>query len=379
MASARDAWRANPVSFGLSCRAMKTRCAAAVVALLLAPSVIRAATYPAPVEGDYVIRNFRFGTGDVLPELRIHYRTIGTPRRDQAGVIRNAVLLLHGTSGTGANFLVPDFAGQLFEQGQLLDGNTHFIIIPDAIGTGRSSKPSDGLRAKFPRYDYADIVSAQRMLMIEKFGVTHLRLLLGTSMGAMQTWMWAERYPAVSDAFVALASNPVAVAGRNRAYRKMIIDAIRNDPAYNNGEYTTQPRGLVTAIYLSMIAGSAPLQWQKQYPTGAAMDTYIEDQVKAQLATADANDTAYRYDASRTYDPSPKLESITAPFLAINSADDFVNPPELGIMEREIGRVKHGRFVLVPITDQTRGHQTHSLPLAWKSHLAELLAATEPR
>jgi len=355
---------------------MKIRCAAAAVVLLLAPSVSRAATYPAPVEGDYVIRNFRFGTGDVLPELRVHYRTIGTPRRDEAGVIRNAVLLLHGTSGTGANFLVPDFAGQLFEQGQLLDGNMHFIIIPDAIGTGRSSKPSDGLHAKFPRYDYADSVTAQHMLMTGKFGVTHLRLLLGTSMGAMQTWMWAETYPAVSDAFVALASNPVAVAGRNRAYRKMIIDAIRNDPGYNNGEYTKQPRGLVTAIYMSMIAGSAALQWQAQYPTGAAVDKYIEDQVKAQLATADANDTAYRYDASRNYDPSPKLESITAPFLAINSADDFVNPPELGIMEREITRVKHGRFVLVPITDQTRGHQTHSLPLVWKNDLAELLAAT---
>jgi homoserine O-acetyltransferase len=358
---------------------MKIRCAAAAVVLLLATSVSRAATYPAPLEGDYVIRNFRFGTGDVLPELRIHYRTIGTPRRDEAGVIRNAVLLLHGTSGTGANFLVPDFAGQLFEQGQLLDGNTHFIIIPDAIGTGRSSKPSDGLHAKFPRYDYADSVTAQHMLMTGKFGVTHLRLLLGTSMGAMQAWIWAETYPAVSDAFVALASNPVAVAGRNRAYRKMIIDAIRNDPDYNNGAYTKQPRGLVTAIYLSMIAGSAPLQWQKQYPTGAAVDTFIEDQVKAQLATADANDTAYRYDASRNYDPSPKLESITAPFLAINSADDFVNPPELGIIEREIKRVKRGRFVLLPITEQTRGHQTHSRPLVWKSYLAELLAATDSK
>ena len=359
---------------------MKTRCAALAVALLLAvPGAGRGATYPAPVEGDYVVRNFTFGTGDVLPELRIHYRTIGTPRRDQAGVIRNAVLLLHGTSGTGANFLVPDFAGQLFEQGEPLDGNTHFIIIPDAIGTGRSRKPSDGLRAKFPRYDYADSVTAQHMLVTEKFGVTHLRLLLGTSMGAMQAWMWAETYPAASDAFVALASNPVAVAGRNRAYRKMIIDAIRNDPDYNGGEYTKQPRGLVTAIYLSMIAGSAPLQWQQQYPTGAAVDKYIEEQVKAQLATADANDTAYRYDASRNYDPSPKLESITAPFLAINSADDFVNPPELRMMEREITRVKHGRFVLIPITDQTRGHQTHSLPLVWKNYLAELLAATEPK
>jgi homoserine O-acetyltransferase len=358
---------------------MKTRCAATAFALLMAAGPTGAAAYPAPVEGDYVVTNFRFGTGEVLAELRLHYRTIGTPRRDQAGVIRNAVLLLHGTSGTGANFLTPDFAGQLFEQGQLLDGNTHFIIIPDAIGTGRSSKPSDGLHAKFPHYDYADIVTAQHRLVAEKFGVTHLRLLLGTSMGAMQAWMWAETYPAVSDAFVALASNPVAIAGRNRAYRRMIIDVIRNDPDYHNGEYTKQPRGLVSAIYLSMIAGNSPLQWQTRYPTGAASDKYIEDQLKAQLAAADANDTVYRYDASRNYDPSPKLESITAPFLAINSADDFINPPELGIMEREIKRVKHGRFVLIPITDQTRGHQTHSLPIVWKTYLAELLAASEPK
>jgi len=346
---------------------------------VLAATAASAATYPAPVEGDYVVRNFTFASGETLPELKLHYRTIGTPRRDQAGVIRNAVLLLHGTSGTGENFLVPAFAGQLFEQGQLLDGNTHFIIIPDAIGTGRSSKPSDGLHAKFPHYDYADIVHAQHMLMAGKFGVTHLRLLLGTSMGAMQTWMWAEAYPTVSDAFVALASNPVAVAGRNRAYRKMIIDSIRNDPGYNGGEYTKQPQGLRAAIYLSMLAGSVPLEWQKQYPTGAAADKYVEDQLKAQLATADANDTVYRYDASRNYDPSPKLESITAPFLAINSADDFVNPPELGIMEREIKRVKHGRYVLIPISDQTRGHQTHSLPIVWKKYLAELITATESK
>ena len=358
---------------------MNIRCAVLAFVLLTRGGLAAAATYPAPVEGDHVIRNFRFGTGEVLAELRLHYRTIGTPRRDQSGVIRNAVLLLHGTSGTGASFLAPDFAGQLFEQGQLLDGNTHFIIIPDAIGTGRSSKPSDGLHAKFPHYDYADIVTAQHLLVTEKFGVTHLRLLLGTSMGAMQTWMWAETYPAVSDAFVALASNPVTIAGRNRMYRRMIIDAIRNDPDYNNGEYTTQPHGLATAIYLSMIAGGAPLQLQKQYPTGGSADKYVEDQLNAQLATADANDTAYRYDASRNYDPSPKLESITAPFLAINSADDFINPPELGIMEREIARVKHGRFVLIPISDQTRGHQTHSLAIAWKTHLAELLAATEPK
>ena len=353
---------------------MRKRFLALLSAVLLGGSPAAAATYPAPVEADHIIRNFRFATGEVLPELRIHYRTIGTPQRDGAGVVRNAVLLLHGTSGTSANFLDPAFAGQLFEQGQLLDGNTHFIILPDAIGVGQSSKPSDGLHAKFPRYAYADMVEAQHRLLTEELGVTHLRLLLGTSMGAMHTWMWGETYPDFMDALMALASNPVPVAGRNRVYRKMIIDAIRNDPEWKNGEYTTQPRGLVTALYMSMLAGSSPLQWQKQYPTGAAADTFLDDQVRAGLAMADANDTLYRYDASRDYDPSPKLESIKAPLLAVNSADDFVNPPELGIMEREITRVKRGRFVLVPVTGQTRGHGTHSIPVVWQRYLAELLA-----
>jgi homoserine O-acetyltransferase len=352
---------------------MRIQILALLSALLIGGSPAVAATYPAPVEGDYVIRNFRFATGEMLPELRIHYRTIGTPHKDAAGVVRNAVLLLHGTSGTGANFLDPAFAGQLFEQGQLLDGNTHFIIMPDGIGVGQSSKPSDGLRAQFPRYAYADMVDAQHRLLTEKLGVTHLRLLLGTSMGAMHTWMWGEAYPDFMDALMALASNPVAIAGRNRVYRKMIIDSIRNDPEWKNGEYKTQPAGLVTALYMAMIAGSAPLYWQKEHPTGASADKYLEDQIRAGLATADANDTIYRYDASRDYDPSPKLESIKAPLLAVNSADDFVNPPEMGIMEREITRVKRGRFVLLPVSDLTRGHTTHSIPVIWQRYLAELL------
>jgi len=356
---------------------MRLKTAALLSALLMGGSPAAAATYPGPVEGDHIIRNFRFTTGDILPELRIHYRTIGTPQRDQAGVVRNAVLILHGTSGTGAGFLEPAFAGQLFEQGQLLDGNTHFIILPDAIGVGQSSKPSDGLHAKFPRYTYADMIEAQHSLLTEKLGVTHLRLLMGTSMGAMHTWMWGEAYPDFMDALMPLASNPVAIGGRNRVYRKMIIDSIRSDPEWNNGEYKTQPRGLITALYISMIAGSSPLQWQKQYPTGAAADTYLDDQVRAGLATADANDTIYRYDASRDYDPSPRLESIKAPLLAINSADDFVNAPELGIMEREIKRVKRGRFVLVPVSDQTRGHGTHSIPVVWQRYLAELLGESK--
>ena len=350
---------------------------AVVLSLVVGGSPALAATYPAPVEADQVIRNFRFASGETLPELRLHYRTIGTPRRNAAGMVVNAVLLLHGTSGTSANFLDPAFAGQLFERGQPLDGNTHFLILPDAIGSGGSSKPSDGLRAAFPHYAYQDMIAAQHTLLTEKLGVTHLRLLLGTSMGAMHAWMWGETYPDFMDALMPLASNPVAVAGRNRIYRTMIINAIKNDPEWNNGNYTKQPRGLVNALYISMLAGSSPLQWQKQYATGAAAEKFLEDQVKAQLATADANDTIYRYAASRDYDPSPKLESIKAPLVAINSADDFVNPPELGLMERAIKRVPRGRFVLVPVTDQTRGHGTHSIPVVWQQHLARLLAESE--
>jgi homoserine O-acetyltransferase len=349
------------------------RAALTVLFALLIGSRAMAATYPAPVEADYIIRNFRFATGETLPELRLHYRTIGTPRRDASGVVRNAVLILHGTSGTGAGFLVPQFAGRLFEQGQLLDGNTHFIILPDGIGIGQSSKPSDGLRTKFPRYNYHDMVEAQHRLLTEKLGVNHLRLLMGTSMGAMHTWMWGEMYPDFMDALMPLASNPVEIAGRNRVYRKMISNLIRHDPEWRNGEYKTQPRGLTAALYLSMMAGSSPLQWQKQYPTAEAADTLLEEQIGGALASADANDMLYRYEASRDYDPSPKLESIKAPLLAINSADDFINPPELGLMERAITRVKRGRFVLIPIGDQTRGHGTHSIPVAWQRYLAELL------
>jgi len=356
---------------------MKLKTLALLSALLAGGGPAAAATYPAPVEGDHVIRNFRFTTGEALPELRLHYRTIGTPQRDGSGVVRNAVLILHGTSGTGAGFLGPQFAGQLFEQGQLLDGNTHFIILPDAIGSGQSSKPSDGLRTRFPRYTYQDMIVAQHKLLTEKLGVNHLRLVLGTSMGAMHTWMWGEAYPDFMDALMPLASNPVEIAGRNRAYRKMIIDLIRKDPAWQNGEYTSQPPGLVGALYVSMLAASSPLQWQKEYPTRDATDKYLEGQLQSDLASADANDMVYRYEASRDYDPSPKLESIKAPLLAINSADDFVNPPELRIMERAITRLKRGRFVLIPIGDQTRGHRTHSIPLLWQRYLAELL--TESR
>jgi len=335
------------------------------------------AAYPTPVEGDFVIQNFKFKSGETLPELKLHYRTIGTPVRDAQGIVRNAVLITHGTGGSGGGFLGNGFGGQLFDSGQLLDANKHFIILPDGIGHGQSSKPSDGLHAKFPHYTYDDMVVAQYRLITEKLGVNHLRLVMGTSMGAMHTWIWGETYPDFMDALMPLASNPVQIAGRNRVIRKMIMDSIRNDPEWKDGEYTKQPSGLVGALYGLMLMTAAPLQWQKNFPTREAADKYLDDQIRSRIANTDANDMLYQFDASRDYDPLPKLESIKAPLLAINSADDFVNPPELGIMEREMKRVKRGRFVLIPISDQTRGHGTHSIPAIWKNHLAELLKESQ--
>ncbi|MEW6208879.1 MAG: alpha/beta fold hydrolase [Acidobacteriota bacterium] len=332
---------------------------------------------PAPAQGDFIIRNFKFENGEVLPELKLHYRAVGTPRRDSVGTVRNAVLILHGTGGSGAAFLSDQFAGQLFKTGQPLDASKHFIILPDSVGHGQSSKPSNGLRARFPRYGYTDMVTAQYRLLTEGLGVNHLRLVMGTSMGGMHTWMWGEMYPDFMDALMPLASLPVQIAGRNRMMRRMIIDSIRNDPEWNNGEYKTQPRGLVSAIYTLLFMTSSPLQWQKQAPTKDAADQFFDNLVRNQLSRADANDMLYAFDASRDYDPAPALERIKAALLAINSADDQVNPPELGILEREIKRVKRGRYVLIPVSDQTRGHGTHSLPALWKQHLVELLRETE--
>jgi len=336
--------------------------------------VAPAINYPTPVEGDQVIPNFRFRSGDVLPELKIHYRTIGTPVRDGSGVVRNAVLILHGTGGAGTQFLSAQFAGVLFGPGQLLDATRYFIILPDGIGHGGSSKPSDGLHARFPHYTYDDMVAAHHQLLTDKLGVNHLRLVMGTSMGGMQTWVWGETYPDFMDALMPLASNPVEIAGRNRMMRRMLMDSIRNDPAWNNGEYKTQPQqGLIAAENILLLMGSAPLQWQKQAPTRDAADKFYEDRVKAAVARADANDMLYQFDASREYNPSTQLETIKAPLAAINSADDLINPPELGLMEQNIKRVKRGRYVLIPISDQTRGHGTHSLPAIWQQYLRALL------
>ncbi len=330
--------------------------------------------YPAPVEGDYVIANFHFRSGEVLPELKIHYRTIGTPARDASGVVSNAVLIGHGTGGAGTQFLSAQFGGVLFGPGQLLDATRYFIVLADGIGHGRSSKPSDGLHAKFPHYTYDDMVAAHHQLLTDKLGVNHLRLVMGTSMGGMQTWVWGEMYPDFMDALMPLASNPVEIAGRNRVWRYMAIDGIRNDPDWMGGEYKSQPmRGLTTAEDLLLLAGSAPLQWQKQAPTREAAEKFYLDRFKPAVARLDANDLIYQLEASREYNPSPRLETIKAPLVAINSADDLINPPELGIMEREIKRVKRARFILIPISDQTRGHGTHSLPAIWQQYLRALL------
>jgi homoserine O-acetyltransferase len=341
--------------------------------VLMLSTVAEAAPYPPPQPGDLIIKNFRFKSGEILPELKLHYRTIGRPQRDAHGRVNNAVLILHGTGGSGASFLADHFAGVLFGPGQLLDANRYFIILPDGIGHGGSSKPSDGLHARFPHYTYDDMVEAQYRLLTEKLGVDHLRLVLGTSMGGMHTWLWGEQHPAFMDALMPLACLPVEIAGRNRMQRRMIMDSIRSDPGWNNGEYTTQPRGLITAVYIEVIETSSPLQMQKNAPTRAEADTLLDELVKSRLARTDANDLLYQYDASREYNPAPGLEKIAAPLLAINSVDDEINPPELGIMERESKQVKRGRYVLLPISDETRGHGTHSYPAIWQSHLADLL------
>jgi homoserine O-acetyltransferase len=340
------------------------------------PGAIPAAAVT-PTEGDFVVQNFRFRSGEVLPELRLHYTTLGAPVRDAGGKVANAVLILHGTGGSGRQFLSPQFTGVLFGPGQLLDASRYFIILPDSIGHGQSSKPSNGQHARFPKYDYDDMVAAQHLLLTEGLHVDHLRLVMGTSMGCMHSWVWGESYPDFMDALMPLACLPVQIAGRNRMARKMILDSIRTDPEWNSGAYKTQPHGLRAALYILLILGSSPLQMQKNFSTRDAADKFLDDWLNTRLATSDANDMLYQFDASRNYDPSGALDRIRAPVMAVNSADDLINPPELGIAEREIKKVKSGRFVLLPITDQTRGHGTHSLPAIWKEYLAELLESSK--
>ncbi len=358
------------------------RILAAVFFCISISSAIRAAGYPSPAEGDYTIRDFKFASGESLPELRIHYRTLGKIDKDAEGKTRNAVLIMHGTTGSGAQFIRSEFGGELFGKDQPLDATKFFIVLPDAIGHGKSSKPSDGMHAKFPRYGYIDMVEAQYRLLTDGLGVSHARLVMGTSMGGMHTWLWGESHPDFMDALMPLASLPTQISGRNRGWRRMIIDAIRNDLAWNDGEYPAnagQPPSLRTAAEMLWFMSSNPVLRQKEAPTLAKTDEALDKFVNDYVKTGDANDVLYALEASHDYDPGPNLEKIRAPLLAINSADDLINPPELGILEREIKRLPHGRAIVISLSDKTRGHGSHTVASLWKDELARRILMSSLR
>jgi homoserine O-acetyltransferase len=336
-----------------------------------------AADYPTPAAGDFAIRDFSFASGETLGELKIHYRTIGQPQRDAAGRTTNAVLVLHGTTGSGGQFIRNEFAGELFGPGQPLDASRFFIVLPDGIGHGQSSKPSDGMHARFPKYGYRDMIEAQHRLLVDGLKVDHLRLVIGTSMGGMHSWLWGEMYPDFMDALVPLASLPSQITGRNRIWRRMIIDAICNDPDWMSGNYEKQPPSLRTAAEMLMFMSSNPVVRQHEMPSREKADRTIDDFVNRSIKTMDANDVLYALEASGDYDPAPGLEKIRAPLLAINFADDLINPPELGILEKEIVRVKHGQAITIPMSEKTRGHGTHTLAAIWKDHLIQFLKDTQ--
>jgi len=328
-------------------------------------------------EGDYVAKDFKFRSGESLAELKLHYRTLGTPKKDAQGRVTNAVMILHGTGGTGAQFLSPQFANELYGAGQPLDVTKYFVILPDGIGHGKSSKPSDGMHAKFPSYDYDDMVAAHHLLLTRGLGVEHLRLIFGTSMGCMHSFVWGETYPDFMDALMPMACLPVQIAGRNRIWRKMVMDAIREDPEWKGGEYKEEPKSAVrVALDFLIIAGSAPIPMQKTLPTRDAADKFLADYFATRAKDVDANDFLYQVNASRNYDPSPSLEKITAHVMWMNSADDFINPPGLGIAEREAKRLKNGKFAMIPESEQTHGHGSHTWAVLWKKELAELLRSS---
>ena len=358
-------------------RTLISACAISAAFCIVAGSA-RAAPAPAPgltrpLEGDFVLHDFHFASGETLPEVRMHYTFFGRPHKDPLGHVSNAVLILHGTGGSGRSLVNDRFSGVLFQKGQLLDADKYFIVLPDDIGHGNSSKPSDALHAHFPQYNYQDMVAAEYAL-IKGLGVEHLRLVMGTSMGCMHTFMWGEAYPDFMDALMPLACLPVQIAGRNRLWRDLLMEAIRNDPQWMNGDYSSEPvAALRSAAGLLLIAGSAPIQMQLSLPSQAAADEFLQKYMAREMDDLDANDLLYAVNASRDYDPSPGLEKIKAPLLLINSGDDFINPPELGIAEREIKRVANGRFVLLPASDQTHGHGTHTWAAVWQKYLAQLL------
>lgn len=361
------------------------------LAVLLAASVgIACAQAPKPQyppthwpihDGVYHIHNFRFGTGETLADLRLHYVTLGKPRRDAAGHTVNAVLLIHGTGGDAHSLLNPVFSDVLFGPGQPLDIQRYFIILPDEIGHGESSKPSDGLRMKFPRYTYDDMVRASHQALLEDLHVDHLRLVLGTSMGCMQSFVWGEMYPDFMDALMPLACMPMEIAGRNRIWRYMAIQAIRDDPRWDRGNYKSEPiEGLKGAADMLIIAGSAPQQMQKDLPTRKQAEAYYKQTIDRLVSHIDADDFIYQFDSSRDYNPEPRLGAIKAPVMWINSGDDFINPPELsGIAQQLVRRVPHGRYILIPASMNTWGHGTHTHAAVWKQHLLELLAESAKR
>jgi homoserine O-acetyltransferase len=332
---------------------------------------------PAPVSADFVLHDFHFASGESLADLRIHYRTIGKPQRDSDGVVRNAVLILHGTTGSGANFLRREFAGELYGSGQPLDASRFYLILPDGIGHGGSSKPSDALKAKFPRYGYRDMIEAQYRLLTEGLKVNHLRLVMGTSMGGMHSWLWGSMHPDFMDALLPLASLPTQISGRNRAWRRLVSDAIRNDPAWEHGDYRTQPPSLRTAALMVYLMSSNPVERQREGPTREAADKSLDQFLARSVPSMDANDVLYAIESSNDYDPAPGLEQIRARLLAINFADDLINPPELGVLEKEIGRVKRGKAIVVPRSERTRGHGTHTLAAVWTEHLIALLRESQ--
>ena len=353
-----------------------------LLALILALAAVPAAAqtdYAARLaEGDVVLRDFRFGSGERLAELRIHYATLGTPRRDEAGRITNAVMVLHGTGGSGRQFLQPQFADRLFGPGQPLDLDRYFVILPDNIGHGRSSKPSDGMRMRFPAYDYGDMVEAQRRMLVEGLGVDRLRLLMGTSMGCMHAFVWAQAHPDFVRAMMPMACLPVEIAGHNRMWRHMLVEGIRQDPAWRGGDYDVQPvQGLRTAASILQIAGFAPLHLQQAFPDRRSAEAYIEERIARTLSAVDANDMIYQFESSRNYDPRPGLDRIRTPMTWVNSADDFINPADYGIAEAAAARMPSTRYVLIPASAETRGHSTHTWARFWERELADLLARTE--
>jgi len=330
--------------------------------------------YAQGTQGDYVARNFRFTTGETLAEVKIHYTTVGTPRKDARGVTRNAVMILHGTGGNGrGTFLGRGWAGELYGPGQTLDTTKFFIVLPDNVGHGASSKPSDGLKAKFPKYTYDDMVKLQYQLLTEGLGVNHMRLVMGTSMGCMHSWVWLYTYPDFMDGAVPLACAPTPIAGRNRMIRTAIMDALRNDPDYNGGDYTKPLLGMKAAQGFLYMMSSAPRVQLRQAPTRQAADSIIRGYAERGAQSTDPNNMIWYFDASRDYDPSQHLDRIKAPILHINSADDFVNPPELDNVAPYIAKLKDAKFVMVPISDQTAGHGTHSRPAVWGNYLREFL------